>query len=259
LPALASAAGKATVALPVTTQGVSLTAIKAAQPQFVYTTPAHQFPLGYVLPIAQRLELLQWAAAESRLIIEDDYDSEYRYHTQPLPALQSVAMADQVAYLGTFAKGIDPTLRMGYLVLPVHLVAAYHRQYQYRSAMVAGLLQQAMVAYFDSGAYYRHISRSRSLNLRKYQRLTQLLATTDRIQPIATGAGLQLVVRIPDIDQKALLAALTAADIRIYPLDSNWQAMPSHDYYLLGFTAVSLADLEVAIPRLIAVCDQLGH
>ena len=259
LPALASAAGKATVALPVTTQGVSLTAIKAAQPQFVYTTPAHQFPLGYVLPIAQRLELLQWAAAESRLIIEDDYDSEYRYHTQPLPALQSVAMADQVAYLGTFAKGIDPTLRMGYLVLPVHLVAAYHRQYQYRSAMVAGLLQQAMVAYFDSGAYYRHISRSRSLNRRKYQRLTQLLATTDRIQPIATGAGLQLVVRIPDIAQKALLAALTAADIRIYPLDSNWQAMPSHDYYLLGFTAVSLADLEVAIPRLIAVCDQLGQ
>jgi len=257
LPALAASYGKATVALPVTSKGVSLAAVQAQQPQWVYTTPAHQFPMGYGMPIAQRLALLKWAATNQRLIIEDDYDSEYRYFTRPLPALQSVATADQVAYLGTFAKGIDPTLRMGYLVLPVHLVAAYHQQYQYRSAMVAGLIQQAMVNYFDSGAYYRHLSRSRSLNRRKYQCVTQLLAATPLIQPIVTGAGLQLVVRIPSIPQAKLLAALTAAAIRIYPLDSNWSTMPSHDYYLIGFTALSLEALPRAIARLIAVCEQL--
>lgn len=258
LDELAAGYGHRTVALPVTAQGVDLAALKAAQPQVVYTTPAHQFPLGYVLPIAQRLDLLNWAATNQRLIIEDDYDSAYRYNARPLPALQSLATANQVAYLGTFDRGIDPTLRMGYLVLPPQLVTTYHQQYQYRSAMVAGLLQQAMVNYFESGAYYRHLSRSRNLNRQKYQLVCKLLAKSTLIQPIATGAGLHLVVRIPEFDSADLLNALIQADIRIYPLDSNWQAMPSHDYYLLGFAALSLADLEIAIPRLIQICERLA-
>ncbi|AVK63558.1 PLP-dependent aminotransferase family protein [Lactobacillus sp. CBA3606] len=257
LATLIAGVGHQAVRLPVTTAGVDLTAIKKQQPQVVYTTPSHQFPLGYALPIAQRLALLQWAAAHQRLIVEDDYDNEYRYDAQPLPALQSLATADQVAYLGTFAKGIDPTSRMGYVVLPTALMATYHHQYQYRSAMVAGLLQQTMVNYFESGAYYRHLSRSRALNRQKYQRVCQLLAATALIVPIETGAGLHLVVQIPNLDQAQLLTALATAGIRIYPLDSNWVDMPSHDYYLLGFTALTLAELTVAIPKLIAVCQQL--
>jgi len=241
----------------VTSVGLDLTVLKQAQPQVVYTTPAHQFPLGYGLPIAQRLELLQWAAEKQCLIVEDDYDSEYRYDAHPLPALQSLATANQVAYLGTFAKGIDPTSRMGYVVLPDWLLATYHQQYQYRSAMVAGLVQQAMVNYFESGAYYRHLSRSRSLNRQKYQLLSKLLTKTTAIQPILTGAGLHLVIRVPQVKQADLMAALAKQSIRIYPLASNWAGMPTQDYYLLGFTALSLAELKVAIPILVTTCEQL--
>jgi len=257
LTALAAGYDQQTVRIPVTPVGLDLTVLKQAQPQVVYTTPAHQFPLGYGLPIAQRLELLQWAAEKQCLIVEDDYDSEYRYDAHPLPALQSLATANQVAYLGTFAKGIDPTSRMGYVVLPDWLLATYHQQYQYRSAMVAGLVQQAMVNYFESGAYYRHLSRSRSLNRQKYQLLSKLLTKTTAIQPILTGAGLHLVIRVPQVKQADLMAALAKQSIRIYPLASNWAGMPTQDYYLLGFTALSLAELKVAIPILVTTCEQL--
>lgn len=254
---LAAGYGHTTVALPVSTQGVTLSAIERSQPQVVYVTPGHQFPLGVVLPVAKRLALLEWAAAHKALIIEDDYDSEYRYNAHPLPALQSLATAGQVAYLGTFSRSIDPTLRMGYLVLPPRLVNGYRERYQYRSAMVAGLLQQAMTNYFTSGAYYRHLSRSRTLNRQKYQQLCQQFAKTTLIKPIATGAGLHLVVQIPNIEQTTLLTALEAHQVRIYPLDSNWAHMPSHDYYLLGFAALAKDELKLAIDRLIQVCEQL--
>ncbi|CAM3141876.1 MocR-like pyridoxine biosynthesis transcription factor PdxR [Lactiplantibacillus plajomi] len=257
LSQLATSFGHRPVQLPVTTTGVDLAAVVRQAPDVVYTTPAHQFPLGYTQPVGQRLELLKWAAEQHKLIVEDDYDSEYRYNVHPLPALQLLATADQVAYLGTFSRGIDATLRMGYLVLPLHLVARYHQHYRYREAQVAGLLQQAMLTYFENGAYYRHLSRSRAVNRQKYQRVSQLLATTPAITPITTGAGLHLVVRIKGIEQAELLAALTKVDMRIYPLDSNWQAMPSHDYYLLGIAGLPLATLTAGVQRLIQVCEQL--
>ncbi|MFC6200860.1 PLP-dependent aminotransferase family protein [Lactiplantibacillus nangangensis] len=255
---LAAGYDQQTVCIPVTEKGIDLTTLKRLRPQLVYVTPAHQFPLGYGLPIAQRLDLLQWAATEQGLIVEDDYDSEYRYDAHPLPALQSLATADQVAYLGTFAKGIDPTSRMGYVVLPQHLLTKYHQRYQYRSAMVAGLVQQAMVNYFESGAYYRHLSRSRALNRQKYQLLAHSFSQTSAVQPILTGAGLHLVIRVPQVEQATLMAALEARSIRIYPLDSNWEHMPTHDYYLLGFTALSLVELKQALPKLIMTCERLA-
>lgn len=254
LTQLAASFGHTTVPIPVTAQGIDLDVVRAQAPAVVYTTPGHQFPLGYVLPITKRLALLKWAADHQRLIVEDDYDSEYRYDVHPLPALQSLASADQVAYLGTFSRGIDPTLRMGYLVLPAHLVAAYHEQYQYRSGMVAGLLQWAMVNYFETGAYYRHLSRSRALNRQKYRLVCEQFKASPLIQPIATGAGIHIVVRIPEIALAPLLAHLQAVGVRIYPLDSNWQTRPSPNYYLLGFAALDPAALKLALQRLVTVC-----
>lgn len=247
------------VSLPVTPTGVDLKTVKQLAPAVVYTTPAHQFPLGVVMPVTQRLQLLEWAAHNRRLIIEDDYDSEYRYASHPLPALQSLATAGQVVYLGRFSRSIDPSLRMGYLVLPPQLVPVYQAQYRYRSPMVAGLIQQAMLNYFDSGAYYRHINRSRVINRKKYDLVCAELARTTLIEPIATGAGLHMVVRIPNLSQTKLLAALAEQSVRIYPLESNWQRMPTHDYYLLGFAALTHADLTIALRRLVSVCERLGH
>ncbi|RRK10658.1 PLP-dependent aminotransferase family protein [Lactiplantibacillus garii] len=255
LTSLAASYGHTTTAIPITTSGIDLSAVTRCDPAVVYTTPSHQFPLGYVLPIAKRLALLKWAADYQRLIIEDDYDSEYRYNAHPLPSLQSLATADQVAYLGTFSRGIDPTLRMGYLVLPKRLVASYHRLYQYRSGMVAGLLQQAMLNYFTSGAYYRHLSRSRAVNRQKYRLVCEQFAGTNCIHPITTGAGIHVVVRIPNVQRERLLTQLVKNSVRIYPLDSNWAGMPSHDYYLLGFAALDLGTLKTGLQRLIRVCE----
>lgn len=256
LSELAASYGQTAVPIRVTEDGLDLTQVRARNPQIIYTTPGHQFPLGVVLPIEKRLALLQWAGTQ-HLIIEDDYDSEYRYSAHPLPALQSLATANQVAYLGTFSRGIDPTLRMGYLVLPPQLVATYHQRYQYRAEMVAGLLQQAMANYFEDGAYYRHLSRNRAANRQKYRVLCHQLAQTKQIRPIATGAGVHLVVQIPGIAQAKLLEALERQQVRIYPLNSNWRDMPTADYYLLGFAGLTLSELTTGVKRLIQVCEQL--
>ena len=258
LTELAASYGQTAVPIDVTESGLDLAMVRDCNPQIIYVTPGHQFPMGVVLPVEKRLALLKWAA-QAHLIIEDDYDSEYRYSAHPLPALQSLATAQQVAYLGTFSRGIDPTLRMGYLVLPPQLVAVYHQHYQYRAEMVAGLLQQAMVNYFEDGAYYRHLGRNRAANRQKYQLLCQQLTRTRQIRPITTAAGVHLVVQIPGIEQSTLLAALERQQVRIYPLNSNWINMPTADYYLLGFAGLTLADLKVGVARLIQVCEQLAH
>jgi len=254
---LAASYGHKAESIPVTTTGIDVSAVTKLDPNIVYTTPGHQFPLGVVLPTEKRLKLLKWAATNHRLIIEDDYDSEYRYVAHPLPALQSLARANQVAYLGTFSRGIDPTLRMGYVVLPPQLVARYHQQYQYRSEMVAGLLQQAMANYFADGSYYRHLSRNRAANRQKYQLICQKLKATSLIRPIATEAGVHMVIQIPAIAQSTLLHRLEAQGVRIYPLDSNWAGMPTADYYLVGFAGLTLADLKTGLDILIQVCEQV--
>ena len=113
-----------------------------------------------------------------------------------------------------------------------------------------------MANYFEDGAYYQH-SRNRAANRQKYRVLCHQLAQTKQIRPIATGAGVHLVVQIPGIAQAKLLEALEQQQVRIYPLNSNWRDMPTADYYLLGFAGLTLSELTTGVKRLIQVCEQL--
>ena len=163
---------------PLDKHGLRADALAACDASVVYLTPSHHFPLGTVMTAARRLEILRWASeAPDRYIIEDDYDSEFRYASRPIPALGELDRTGRVVYVNTFAKSLAPGLRIGYLVLPNALMARYREQFSRYSSTVPSFDQYTLAAFMHTGGFERHISRSRKV----YQaRRDALMAALDR-------------------------------------------------------------------------------
>ena len=132
--------------------------------RLAYATPSHQFPLGSVMSAGRRRELLAWAQRTGAYVIEDDYDSEYRFDIAPIPPLQALDDAGRVIYLGTVSKTLSPTLRLGYLVVPAALSAAFAKAKRLADRHSPGLEQEALADLIESGAYERHVRRVRRRN-----------------------------------------------------------------------------------------------
>ena len=163
---------------PLDKHGLRADALTASDASVVYLTPSHHFPLGTVMTAARRLEILRWASeAPDRYIIEDDYDSEFRYASRPIPALGELDRTGRVVYVNTFAKSLAPGLRIGYLVLPNALMARYRERFSRYSSTVPSFDQHTLAAFMHTGGFERHISRSRKV----YQaRRDALMAALDR-------------------------------------------------------------------------------
>ena len=163
---------------PLDKHGLRADALAASDASVVYLTPSHHFPLGTVMTAARRLEILRWASeAPDRYIIEDDYDSEFRYASRPIPALGELDRTGRVVYVNTFAKSLAPGLRIGYLVLPNALMARYRERFSRYSSTVSSFDQYTLAAFMHTGGFERHISRSRKV----YQaRRDALMAALDR-------------------------------------------------------------------------------
>ena len=150
------------------------------------------------MPISRRREIMQWAeSAEDRYIIEDDYDSEFRYNSRPVPALQSLDQNSRVIYLGTFSKSIAPSLRISYMVLPIPLLKQYLEQYLLFSSAVSRFEQAVLHEFITSGHFETHLNKMRKLYRTRGQELIQALAVFgDTIQISGEGAGLYLTVQL---------------------------------------------------------------
>ena len=150
--------------LPVDADGLSIEALSRSHAAVCYVTPSHQFPTGVTMPAGRRAELLHWAARKpgARYIIEDDYDSEFRFDTRPLPSLQGMAGADgPVVYLSTCSRSLAPSIRIAYMVLPEQLLAAWHEKYQLYSGTVSRFEQQTLARFINEGYFTRHLARER--------------------------------------------------------------------------------------------------
>ena len=146
--------------------------------QVVYVMPSHQYPTGRMMPIGRRTELLNWAAREKeRYIIEDDYDSEFRYRGKPVPSLQASDAAGKVIYMGTFSKSIAPAIRVGYLVLPAPLLAVYKRKCGFYASTVSRIDQKIIYQFLTEGHYERHLNRMRAIYKGKHDVLMSELKT----------------------------------------------------------------------------------
>jgi|AntDryMetagUQ889_1029465.scaffolds.fasta_scaffold00178_6 GntR family transcriptional regulator/MocR family aminotransferase len=225
----------------------------APAPTAIYVTPAHQYPLGGRLPASRRLDLLRWARTRDALVIEDDYDSEFRFDVPPLPALAALDR-DRVAYLGTLSKVLSPSLRVGYLLAPPHL---HHQLVRHREAdgyRVPHIVQAALASYFADGALARHIARMRRAYAAKRHLLIELLEPT-ALTLRGLDAGLHGVLRLPpEADEHDVVDRLAEAGIRLAGLAEYHHKAERHDRGLvLGYGAASPTDLHHAVAALTEV------
>lgn len=226
-----------------------------AAADLAYVTPSHQFPTGAIMSLKRRLQLLAWAERNNAYIVEDDYDSDYRYDTAPLPAIQGLDKNQRVIYLGTFSKTLSPALRLGYGVFPQALVEAMIAAKGVTDRHTSGLLQIAMARFMCNGEYERHLRRQRKRLMSLRTKLIQALQNhlpSGRIQ--ASDAGLHVVLWLPmkpnSIDLKTL-----KNKFGIYPVNSMYQNPPTELGLMIGFSLLKEGDIETGIRRLSCIID----
>lgn len=170
--------------------------VSSSGADLVYAMPAHQFPMGCIMPVGRRAALLGWATdAPDRYIIEDDYDSEFRYRGKPIPALQSLDHAGRVIYIGTFSKAIAPAIRISYMILPPELLSDYREKCWFFSSTVSRIDQRILNEFMKNGHFERHLNRMRSLyRARHDELLARLRPLQDRFRILGAGTGLHLVL-----------------------------------------------------------------
>jgi GntR family transcriptional regulator/MocR family aminotransferase len=221
--------------------------------RLVYVTPSHQFPTGAILSLPRRLELLAWAQATGALIIEDDYDSEYRYDDRPIPALQGLDRSDSVLYVGTFSKVLFPSLRIGYLVLPKDLVLPFARAKWLSDRHLPVLEQQVLATFIEEGHLERHLRKMREIYDQRRQALVKALNTSfgEKATILGEKAGIHLMVRLHTkfSDQEIIQRA---AQFGVGMMSAGAQYLQSHPTgeFIFGYGELTEQQLEEGIQRL---------
>lgn len=250
--------GMALQPLPVDAEGLDLQAAGTrAAPRFVIATPSHQYPLGMVMSLARRQALLEYCRLNGSWIIEDDYDSEFRYGTRPIASLQGLDTNGLVIYIGSFSKTLFPGLRLGYLVAPPQLADVFSKGSAelYREGQ---LQQQAVLADFiTEGHLSAHIRRMRGLYSRRRQCLLEAVQAEfgEQFEVTGNNAGLHLVVRLPDtIDDVALAQAALQQGVLVRPLSRYYHhSAAGQRGLLLGYGCVTEAEIAPAFTVLAGV------
>ena len=245
------------VPVPLDDEGLDVRAgaARAAGAKLVYVTPSHHFPLGVTMSLARRLALLKWAQGAGAWILEDDYDSEYRYAGRPLAALQGLDSAGRVIYLGTFSKVLFPTLRIGYLVVPSDLVDAFVAARALTDRHSPSVTQAALADFIDEGHFGRHIRRTRELYAERQAALVEAAARDLdgllRVSPCESGMHLVGWLVGGDSDRTASRAAARAG-IEAVPLSAFRVRAQSPGALLLGYTGFPVAEIRDCVRRLAA-------
>lgn len=227
----------------------------AAHARFAVVTPTHQSPTGVALSLPRRLELLDWACRRRAWIIEDDYDSEFRYHGRPLPALKSLDRGERVLYTGTFSKVLFPGLRLAYLVVPASQVGVFRDTVDHTPGP-GSILPQAMVAGFmEQGLFARHLRKMRSLYAARHGYLVDALRQTagEHLHVQSQAGGIHVLAHLnARQNDKALAAAAEARGLAVQAL-SHWRMRKSSQGGLLmGFANFATSDEAAASVRRLA-------
>ncbi|WML42726.1 PLP-dependent aminotransferase family protein [Neobacillus sp. PS3-40] len=210
---------------PLTMDGISLENIKNKKISAVVITPSHQFPTGIVTPISKRLELLKWASEKNVDIIEDDYDSEFRYNSAPIPSIQAIDTTDCVIYLGTFSKPFSANVRMSYIVLPEILLHRYHERFKYHTSRVSILQQQIMQKFIESGEYERNIRKLNTVYQKKHNLFIKTVEDVffDKVTIIGKNAGLFFLLEVDLPYSSGKLVSLAREfGVGVYDTDEFW-------------------------------------
>ena len=214
-------------------KGMRVDELEKSGADIAFVMPSHQYPLGTVMPIRRRMELLRWAKeAEGRYIIEDDYDSEFRYKGKPIPALQGYDSNGKVIYIGTFSKSIAPAIRMSYMVLPDTVYAMYRERCGFISSTVSKVDQLILQKFIEDGYYERHLNKTRALYRGRHDALLLALREFESMVTVSgENAGVHLLLHFQDGRSEEELISLAAEKgVKVYGLSQ---------YYVEGRETVS--------------------
>jgi GntR family transcriptional regulator/MocR family aminotransferase len=245
--------GLEAVCVPVDDTGIRVDQLDALEVDAVLVTPAHQYPTGGVLPADRRKSLAVWAGRRGALIIEDDYDAEFRYDREPVGAIQGLCL-DQVVYIGSASKVLAPGLRLGWLLVPPHLVEPIAAAKKAADLGSSAIDQLAFADFLSRGELDRHLRRLRPIYRRRRDALLRALARhLPGLEPVGASAGLHVLAWLPeDVDEAALVAAATAAGIGLEGAASTI-ASSSRGGVIFGYGSIDEGAVDEGVRRLAAV------
>ncbi len=243
--------------------GMKVKELEKTQARIAYVMPSHQYPTGIVIPIKRRQELLNWAKKqEGRYLIEDDYDSEFRYKGRPIPALQGMDDSQKVIYMGTFSRSIAPAIRVGFMVLPEPLLALYREKAGFYASTVSRVDQNILTHFIIEGYYERHLNRMRSVYRGKHD---TLLAGLRELEPYfeigGEYAGIHvLLTHKKGISEKKLTETAAQAGVKVYGMSDfvigqNKDLFPST--VILGYASLKESEITEGCKRLVNAWKEL--
>lgn len=244
-----TAAGAEVAFIPLDGMGMAVPELRKSGASVVHLSPAHHYPTGIVMPISRRRELLRWAHDRGGYIIEDDYDSEFRFSGRPVETLQSIDSGGSVIYMNTFSKSIAPSIRISYMVLPDALLEAYRKKLGFYSCTVPGFEQYTLAQFIKGGHFEHHIARMKNY----YKALRgQVIAAIDalpyrdKITIAEEHAGLHFLLKLDtDLPDTALLARAAALGVKIACL-SEFSSLHAHRFahtLVVNYSGVTPAQL----------------
>ncbi|MDD3346350.1 PLP-dependent aminotransferase family protein [Oscillibacter sp.] len=242
--------------VPMDRQGISLSALNASGATAAHISPAHHYPTGIVTPIARRQALLRWAEERNGIIIEDDYDSEFRFAGRPLPTLQSIDTGGRVIYMNTFSQTISRSMRIGFMVLPPHLLEQYRRELDFYACTVPALEQHVLSRFLSGGYFEQHLSRMR----KEYRARRGAVLDAFRTSPFARrvtiseqGSGLHFLLRLSTtLSDEDLRRRAEGHGVRLGFL-SSYAALPHPEYahtLVVNYAALDPSQLAQAMALL---------
>ncbi len=247
------------VPIPLDSQGIMVDELLSSGADILHISPAHHFPTGIVTPISRRYELLSWASADERYIIEDDYDSEFRLQGKPIPPLYSIDNSDKVIYINTFSKSLASTIRISYMVLPKPLLTRYNEELSFYSCTVSNFEQYTLAKFIEKGYLEKHINRMRNY----YRNLRDAILLCIKKHPLfpkitilEEDAGLHFLVKVNTIiSDSELTQKAKEQGIHISCLSQYYAGEKINNSHtlILNYSGIQTADIDDAIKRLFAI------
>jgi GntR family transcriptional regulator/MocR family aminotransferase len=252
------------VPVPVDNEGLDVPAGIRVCPsaRAAFVSPSHQYPLGATMSAARRLQLLEWAHRSNAWIVEDDYDSEYRYESMPIASMQGLDPGSRVVYIGTFSKTLFPALRLGYIVIPPTLVARFVAVRRANDLFPSHLYQAALADFIEAGHFARHVRKTRRLYAERRNALAQALQKEfgSEIEILGADAGMHLVMTLPAGLSDQQIARRAAEDgLWLWPLSSAYIGGAVRQGFILGFGGTKADDMPHQVRRLRKAMRESGH
>lgn len=231
-------------------EGVKIDKLSDLKALCLFVTPFNQFPMGTVMSIQRRIEILNWASlSKDRYIIEDDYDSEFKFIGYPIESLKAMDKNSDVIYFGSFSKLIAPSMKISYMVLPDDLLKKYENNFKDLSNTVSNFLQKALASFIKSGEFEKHINRMKNIYYKKFDFIVKKIEEIEEISFVSKANSLNLLIKVDEsVNIKKFKEILNEKSLRIVDLNKfTYNRFEKENYFIMGYANLSLDEISYGL------------